>query len=101
MHKETPSIATVTILDREYRLTCPEDEHAALFSAARLLDERMRHVRETGRVIGLDKIAVLVALHLARDLLQEQTENEAYAGAIQGLREKIDAALLDVPEQRE
>jgi len=58
----------VRILDREYLVACPEDERDDLVAAARLLDKRMREVRDGNRLAGIDRIAVLAALNLAHDL---------------------------------
>ena len=105
MNRETLDIATVTILDKEYRLTCPEEERDALSHAARLLDERMRKIRTGGRVVGLDRVAILAALNLAHELLQSNTANGTYVRAvhaqIQHMQDKIDAALLDESQRRE
>ena len=58
----------VRILDRDYLVACPEDERDDLIAAARLLDKRMREVRDGKRLAGIDRIAVLAALNLAHDL---------------------------------
>jgi len=58
----------IRILDREYLVACGENERDGLLSAARLLDKRMREVRDSHRLAGIDRIAVLAALNLAHDL---------------------------------
>lgn len=60
---------TVRILGKEYQIACPPEEHADLLASAALLDERMRTVRDAGRVVGADRIAVMVALNLAHEML--------------------------------
>jgi len=59
----------VNILGKEYQIACPPEERADLFASASLLDERMRTVRDAGRVVGADRIAVMVALNLAHEML--------------------------------
>jgi cell division protein ZapA len=59
----------VSILGKEYQVACPPEERADLHASARLLDERMRSVRDGGRVVGADRIAVMVALNLAHEML--------------------------------
>jgi cell division protein ZapA len=59
----------VSILDREYLVACRADERQALTQAAQLVDERMRELRAGARTASLDRIAVLVALNLANELL--------------------------------
>lgn len=63
---------TVRILDKEYRVACQPDEQEGLVESARLLDQRMREIRQTGRVIGTDRIAVMAALNIAHELIQSQ-----------------------------
>jgi cell division protein ZapA len=99
MNKEMPAVAAVTILDKEYRVTCPDEEREALFSAAQLLDERMREIRGSGRVVGLERIAVMAALNFAHELLQNRSEKDEYSHAVNArikhIQDKIDAALQE------
>lgn len=62
----------VTILGREYRVACAEDEQAELLEAVALLDARMREIRDKGRTGGVDRIAVMAALNIANELLRER-----------------------------
>jgi cell division protein ZapA len=65
----------VHLLGKEYSIACSEDEQHDLLIAARFLDERMRKIRETGRVIGTERIAIMAALNIAHELVQAQNEN--------------------------
>ncbi|HKK22319.1 MAG TPA: cell division protein ZapA, partial [Pseudohaliea sp.] len=47
-----PHTVSVTILDKEYQVACPEDQAADLAAAASYLDNQMRAIRDTGKVIG-------------------------------------------------
>jgi cell division protein ZapA len=60
----------VTILDKEYQVACPPEQQAELLLSARHLDEQMRAIRSTGKVIGLERIAVMAALNISHELLQ-------------------------------
>ncbi|MEY2701151.1 MAG: hypothetical protein RIQ52_1906 [Pseudomonadota bacterium] len=64
----------VNILGKEYPIACSQDEQHDLLVAARDLDSRMRKIRDSGRVIGTERIAVLAALNLAYELQIAQTE---------------------------
>jgi cell division protein ZapA len=70
----------VTILGREYRVACPEDEQAELLEAVALLDGRMREIRDKGRTGGVDRIAVMAALNIANELLRERKKPARAAG---------------------
>ncbi|WP_346837790.1 cell division protein ZapA [Microbulbifer sp. SAOS-129_SWC] len=76
MGDSTPTAETVTvsILDKEYRVACAEDERTELQASARLLNERMSLIRSSGSVIGLERIAVMAALNIAHELIQAKSE---------------------------
>ncbi len=88
---------TIHLLDKEYLVACPEEEHEALLTSARFLDKKMREIRSGGKVIGIDRIAVMAALNIAHELLQTQdhsdTPNEAANLRIKGIQHKIDEVL--------
>jgi cell division protein ZapA len=90
---------SVRILDKEYRVACGEGEEDALLASARFLDKRMREVRSSGKVIGTDKIAVIVALNLAHDLIEQKArkhdEADSAGNRLRHLRERIEVALND------
>lgn len=63
---------TVRILDKDYQVACPPEEKVALLKSAEYLNERMKEIRDSGKVVGLDRMAVMVALNLTNDLLKIQ-----------------------------
>lgn len=71
--KSDNTTVSVKILDKEYQVSCRQDEVDALTAAARYLDQQMRSIRESGKVFGLDRIAVMAALNLSNELLQKRT----------------------------
>ena len=88
----------VKILDKEYQVACPREERQALIESAQLLDERMKAIRGTGAVIGLERIAVMAALNLSHELLQSKNSNASNGGAasqsdLLRLNEKLDRSL--------
>lgn len=98
-----PNTVNVTILDKSYQVACPPDQQADLASSASYLDSQMRSIRETGKVIGLERIAVMAALNISHELLRasrseenaapeaaERAESEA---AIRHLNNKLEEAL--------
>jgi cell division protein ZapA len=64
----------VNILGKEYQIACPEEEKPSLIASAQMLHNSMEKIRSTGKVVGLDRIAVMAALNLAHDLLAMQNE---------------------------
>ena len=68
---------TVKILEKEYQVACPEDQQAELAVSAKYLDKQMRSIRDTGKVIGLERIAVMAALNISYELLQASDQTDA------------------------
>ena len=67
---ESTTPVKVQILGKEYPVSCEADEQHALLLAARYLDEKTREIRDGGRIIGTERIAVMAALNIAHELLQ-------------------------------
>ena len=90
---------TVTILDKEYRIACPPDEQNALLASADHLNNRMKEIRDSGKIVGTDRIAVMVALNLTHELLTEQNERQSQSQNVnvrlQSLQDRIGHALED------
>lgn len=59
----------VKILDRDYRLAVSPDDRKRLLEAVAVVDEKMRSIRDAGKISGLDRIAVMAALQFAHELL--------------------------------
>ncbi|MES9829304.1 MAG: cell division protein ZapA [Candidatus Thiodiazotropha sp.] len=88
---------TVNILDKEYRISCLPEERESLLQAAAYLDGQMREIRQNGRIIGTERVAVMAALNIANDLLSSQQSKENgsqnISRRIKNLQEKIEIAL--------
>lgn len=90
---------SLTILGKEYKIACAADEKEALIRSAAALDKQMHKIRDTGKVSGADRIAVLAALNLAAqdtgssDIGNHNAELTDVCDRIQDLRIKIEKAL--------
>jgi len=95
--KNEPDLVTVRILDKEYRIGCGEGEREALIASAYHLDARMREIHNSGKVIGMDRIAVMAALNITHEFLQLRSEKETLTrqinGEIRSLHTKIGTAV--------
>lgn len=69
MSESNPPVK-VQILGKEYPVSCAQEEQHELLLAARYLDEKTREIRDGGRIIGTERIAVMAALNIAHELLQ-------------------------------
>ncbi len=87
----------IRILEKEYQVSCRADERMALLDSAELLNTRMREIRDSGKVVGLDRIAVMAALNMANDLLHAETDGETLdqsaSQRLRSIRERVESAL--------
>jgi len=88
---------SIRILEKEYQVACPASEEADLLAAADLLNRNMREIRDRGKVVGLDRVAVMAALNLANEVLKfrsrDQELSSTIGARIESLRDKLDTAL--------
>ena len=96
---ETAQTVTVRILDKDYQVACPPEEVEALTSSARYLDQQMQGIRNSGKVLGIDRIAVMAALNIANDYLKNQnaagTANKTAQRKISILNQEIETVLAE------
>ena len=89
---------TVRILDKEYQVSCQPDEVQALKKSANYVDERMREFKENSSVLGLDRLAVMVALNIANDFISETQKVESVQSTqdenLKALSGKLEQALV-------
>jgi cell division protein ZapA len=67
---------SVRILEKEYQFSCPADERTDLLDSAEILNNKMREIRDGGKVVGLDRIAVMAALNMANELLRSRANDK-------------------------
>jgi len=96
--KEKTQTITVSILDKDYQIACPPDQQAELIDSAKYLDGQMRKIRGNGKVVGLERIAVMAALNIAHELRhapkpQEATTTPAAGEQVKKLNNKLDNAI--------
>ena len=93
---------TIRILEKEYQVSCPAEEKANLLASVELLNKKMREIRDSGKVIGLDRIAIMAALNLANELLKrsgdERQLKDIIVPRVRAMSERLDAALK--PDRR-
>ena len=94
-----PNTVTVKILDKDYQVACPAEQEAELIVSAKYLDKQMRSIRSTGKVVGLERIAVMAALNISYELLQASDHADASqpsGDSLKRLNRRLDDALHDL-----
>ncbi len=90
---------TVTIMDKEYRIACPEEEKDNLRASADLLNEKLGEIKQAGSVIGTERIAIMAALNLSHEILHSQSlvvEHGDLNQRIDKLSERITNSMRDL-----
>jgi cell division protein ZapA len=94
---EGPKTIEVTLLGRAYRVACEDDEREALMQAVAYLDGKLNEIRQSGKVTGSERIAVMAALNIAHELLSTKLGNGFDIGQakrrIAAIEARLDAAL--------
>jgi len=97
MNNKQPSAISLTILGKVYKIACDFDEQESLLESAKQLDEKMRKIRNAGKINGDDRIAVMVALNIAHELqlLKEDNLrlNQNLNECLSNMRHKIENVL--------
>ena len=90
---------SVRILDKEYLVACAADERTDLLDSAEALNAKMLEIRDSGRIVGLDRIAVMAALNMANDLLHAQARDRLLEGdlssRLRDISKRVDSVLGD------
>lgn len=93
---DSPATATITLLGKQYQINCGQNEREELLESARILNQKLTEVRDSGSVIGLERIAMMAALNLAHELVKAQKSSQAdshISSGIDRLQDKISSAI--------
>ncbi len=92
----------VTIMGREFRVACPEDEQDELLEAVDYLDRKMHEIRDSGKVIGVERIAIMAALNIAHEFLSTRVAGGFDVGEfkrrMKTMESHLDQAMADQDE---
>jgi len=102
MSSEKINTLDVTILDREFRVACPNEERAELLDAVAYLDKNMREIRDAGKITSVERIAIMAALNIAHELLTMRLGNgfdmSDFKRRMESMQAAIDTVLADQDE---
>lgn len=90
------SPVTITLLDKQYQINCKQDEREELIESARLLNTKLTEVKNSGTVIGLERVAIMAALNLSHEVVRTQKEgsaSEVVNAGLERLQDKISSAI--------
>ena len=81
----------VTLMGQPYRLGCKDGEQRTLQDAVAFLDGKMCALRDSGKVKGNDRIAVMAAISMAAEFLSMKSPQGPFSDlSISEVRHKLD-----------
>jgi cell division protein ZapA len=86
----------VTIMGREFTVSCTDEERAGLMEAVRYLDKKMHDIRDSGKIVGIERIAIMAALNFSHELLNTKSGDVDvgdYKRRISHMQNKIDETI--------
>ena len=93
----------VAIMGKTYRVTCAPDEETDLLAAVDYVDNRMSEIRETGRTMAIERLAVMTALNIAHELLSSNSGKTVGTAELKRkislMRNTITEALADTQDK--
>jgi cell division protein ZapA len=93
-----PKALQISVMGREFRVACPESEQKELLEAVDYLNRKMDEIRDNGKVIGVERIAIMAALNIAHELLTTKVggfDMAALKRRMQSMETTLDQALRD------
>ena len=93
-----PKGLQINVMGREFRVACPENEQKELLEAVEYLNRKMDEIRDHGKVIGIERIAIMAALNIAHELLTTKVggfDMAALKRRMQNMETTLDQALRD------
>ena len=94
---EPQAQVSIRILDKEYQVACNASERTDLLDSAEVLNAKMQEIRDSGRIVGLDRIAVMAALNMANDLLHAKERDKYLEGnlsdRLKDMSDRLESAL--------
>ena len=88
---------TIKILEKEYKISCPQGEHESLLVSAKNVNDNMEKVRKSGKALSADRVAVMAAINIAHDLVKTNEKPKidiSIMGRIDAMQESLDNILL-------
>ena len=97
-----PKGLQINIMGREFRVACPEEEQKGLLEAVDYLNQKMHEIKDHGKVIGLERIAIMAALNIAHEFLSTKVgggfDIAEIKRKISGMETVLDQAISDQSE---
>ena len=89
-----PKGVTINVMGREFRVAAPGGEERQLVASVEFLNKKMREIRDTGKVVGNERIAIMAALNIAHEFLQLQAGTKPAKTAAGAAHADVDVEVV-------
>jgi cell division protein ZapA len=86
----------ITLLDRKYLIACPAGEQDGLLRSAQHLNRKMQEIRQTGKVLSLERMAIMAALNITHDMLTREAVGQGSEAQVARLNSRMDKVLQEL-----
>lgn len=86
----------VSILDKEYLISCPDDERDQLHAVVDFVNEKLLEVKDSGNVIGTERVVIMATLNIANELLAYKRKNKDYTESVDSIVKRLQTKIDDV-----
>ena len=86
----------VSILDKEYLVSCPDDEREQLHAVVDFVNDKLQEVKTGGSVLGTERIVIMATLNIANELLTYKQKNKDYTESVDLAVKRLQAKIEDV-----
>jgi len=90
---------SINLMGREFRVGCPEGEEKQLMASVDYLNRKLKEVRDVGKVVGNERIAMMAALNIAHEYMSNSgkatagSSDAAIRRRILAMQETLESAL--------
>ena len=85
----------ITVLDKDYLISCKDDEREQLYTAVKFLNNKLQELKNSGKVIGTERIAVMTALNITNEYLAYRQENSNHTHSVDLAIRRIESKISD------
>ena len=89
----------IRLYNRDYQVSCGQDQVEALQTSARYLDKKMLEVRGNSASMSIDRMAVLAGLNIAHELLELQNSAQSFESGHKSVVHRLVNRLEDTLRQ--
>ena len=87
---------TIQLLGESYHINLNDGDSERLNQSAKLYDQYLQKIRDSGGIVGTERIAMMAGLNMAHDFIDaknQQQEDQALTDDIRQLCEKIEQGI--------